>query len=375
MASSLPPFPPFKIREDELSAGTSWKNWITKYENLVIAMDITADQRKKALLIYYGGDKVYDLVETFSEESRESYETHKAELSNYFTPKVNPTFESFKLRKTKQETSENVDQFHVRLRTQASLCHFENIEREILAQLIEGVTSSKLRRKALRDRLSLTQFLAEARNDELTEKQTKEIENSVDQLQALAIRQSHKSHGKKHRMLLPNKNPNKDKPQQTHKKTQCRNCGGLFPHTPHKPCPAKGKTCNNCHKPNRFAKVCRSFKAKAALYAIEDIGENSDSEGVFTLHTHTHRKRVPKTTVRINNHPFEVIIDTGASVNIITTSTYDGIVPRPKLELSSTPIYGYNTTKILTNQRIFYSASPSQTGTGKCQVLRGRQNK
>ena len=144
---------------------------------------------------------------------------------------------------------------------------------------------------------------------------------------------------KKHRMLLPNKNPNKDKPQQTNKKTQCRNCGGLFPHTSHKPCPAKGKTCNNCHNPNHFAKVCRYTKAKAALYTIEDTGEDSDSECEFT------RKLVPKTTGRISNHSFEVIIDTGALVNIITTSTYDGIVPRPKLELSSTPVYGYNRTK------------------------------
>ena len=75
----------------------------------------------------------------------------------------------------KQETSENVDQFHVRLGTQTSLCHSENIEREILAQPIEGVTSAKLRRKSLRDRLSLTQFLADARDDELTGKQTKVI--------------------------------------------------------------------------------------------------------------------------------------------------------------------------------------------------------
>ena len=79
MASSPAPFPPFKIREDELSARTRWKKWITKYENLVIAMGITTFQRKKALLIHYGGDEVYDLVQTFSEESREPYETLKAE--------------------------------------------------------------------------------------------------------------------------------------------------------------------------------------------------------------------------------------------------------------------------------------------------------
>ena len=69
MSSSLTPFSPFKVREDELLAGTRWMKWITKYENLVIGMDITADQRKKALWIHYGGDEVYDLFETFSEES------------------------------------------------------------------------------------------------------------------------------------------------------------------------------------------------------------------------------------------------------------------------------------------------------------------
>ena len=37
----------------------------------------------------------------------------------------------------------------------------------------------------------------------------------------------------------------------------CRSCGVTFPHKDF-PCPAKGKECNLCKKPNHFASVCRS---------------------------------------------------------------------------------------------------------------------
>ncbi|GFO02537.1 Gag Polyprotein [Plakobranchus ocellatus] len=169
MANALPHFPPFKIREDELSAGTRWKKWFQKFENLITALDITDDNRKKALLVHYGGDEIFDLVDTFPAAKTSTYAALKTELESYFTPKVNTTFESFILRKMKQLSSENVDQFHVRLRAQAALCLFADADREILAQMIEGVTSSKLRKKALRDRITLSQFLSEARNEELTE--------------------------------------------------------------------------------------------------------------------------------------------------------------------------------------------------------------
>ncbi|GFN99206.1 Gag Polyprotein [Plakobranchus ocellatus] len=154
MASALPNFPPFKIREDGVSAGTRWKKWLSKFENLVTAMDITSEIRRKALLIHYGGVEIYDLIETLSTASRQTYALVTRELDSYFTLRVNPTFEAFKLRKMRQLQHENVDQFHVRLRTQAALCLFNDINRDILAQLIEGVTSSKLRRKALRDHLT-----------------------------------------------------------------------------------------------------------------------------------------------------------------------------------------------------------------------------
>ncbi|GFS24313.1 Gag polyprotein [Elysia marginata] len=171
-------FLPFRIREGELSAGLRWRKWFQKFDNLITALDIINEDRKKALLIHYGGDEILDLVHTFPEEKKNTYEALKTALETYFTPRVNTTFEIFKLRKMKQLATENVNQFHVRLRTQAAHYSFTDVDREILAQLIEGVNSSKLRKKALRDRLTLTQFLSEARNEKLTEAQARKIERT-----------------------------------------------------------------------------------------------------------------------------------------------------------------------------------------------------
>ena len=51
--------------------------------------------------------------------------------------------------------------------------------------------------------------------------------------------------------------------------TICRNCGGHYPHDGQ--CPAAGKTCKSCHKPNHFDTVCRSkARAKQRLNVVED---------------------------------------------------------------------------------------------------------
>ena len=44
------------------------------------------------------------------------------------------------------------------------------------------------------------------------------------------------------------------------KKTNCRTCGGEFPHA--SKCPALGKTCNICRKMNQFANVFRSKRGR-----------------------------------------------------------------------------------------------------------------
>ncbi|GFS20935.1 transposon Ty3-G Gag-Pol polyprotein [Elysia marginata] len=154
-------------------------------------MNIEADDRKKALLIHYGGEEIFDLVDTLPDVQKSNFDALKTALTNHVTPKVNLVYESLKFRKMHQEQVESVDQFHVRLRRQAALCEFADLEREILSQMIEGVVSSNLRKKALRNKVTLHQFLQEARNEGLTNKQVGEIEREVGQAAAISRKPRH----------------------------------------------------------------------------------------------------------------------------------------------------------------------------------------
>ena len=59
MATSLPilQFEPFIMEDGEkLNFGVRWKKFLTKFENFVIAMSITKDKRKFAMLLHYVRD-------------------------------------------------------------------------------------------------------------------------------------------------------------------------------------------------------------------------------------------------------------------------------------------------------------------------------
>ena len=135
--------------------------------------------------------------------------------------------EVYRFRKSTQEHNETLAQFHTRLRT----CEFNDVDFEIEEQIIIEGTSSKIRKKALRDpNFDLKAMLLEGRRDEQSEYQAKDIESNEQTEETT------------HQLDA--------RPTQT-----CRNCGGTFPHEGG--CPAKGKVCHKCGKENHFAKMCR----------------------------------------------------------------------------------------------------------------------
>ena len=120
--------------------------------------------------------------------------------------------------------------------------------------------------------------------------------------------------------------------------TPCGNCGFALPH--HGPCPAKGKNCNACGKRNHFAKVCRTVKKPNSQgkhlpcvpihHLTEERNEHcppytspptSDNEFLFTLASTS--TKTPIVIVKINDQPVKMLLDAGASTDILDTATYD----------------------------------------------------
>ena len=61
---------------------------------------------------------------------------------------------------------------------------------------------------------------------------------------------------------------------------ECYKCGRKHAFFKRELCPAFGKTCNRCHKPNHFAVKCRQKSQVASVKVVEE--QNSDEEVYHT---------------------------------------------------------------------------------------------
>ena len=156
-----------------------------------MALDISQPQRKKALLLHNAGTAVPDVFETLpclqrdhqqeeEEEQQDEYTEAVNRLNTYFNPRKNVEYKVYVFRQARQQPGEILDQFRTRLRQLADTCEFQDINREITTQIVQDCTSSRLRRKALRDsKTTLAELLAHRRALEPSETQAQSMETTT----------------------------------------------------------------------------------------------------------------------------------------------------------------------------------------------------
>ncbi|XP_045174571.2 uncharacterized protein LOC123535880 [Mercenaria mercenaria] len=228
MSVSLPEFPQFRV-SGEKNLGVRWKEYVSKLENLFIGLNIESKKRRKALLLHYGGDEIYDIAESLSTNSEElDYDTLKQKLNGYFNPKSNREFETYEFRNMVQEHCETIDQFVTRLKTKAKFCEFSDSEREVKSQLIQGCRSNELRKRALRDDYSLNDLQKFARTLEISESQATEIGKKVQTNGQTASVDRVKSKRTPKFSRNPRPTIHKNQNQPSRQNTKCTNCGGKF---------------------------------------------------------------------------------------------------------------------------------------------------
>eukprot|EP00112_Aurelia_sp_Birch-Aquarium-sp1_P023569 Seg707.7 transcript_id=Seg707.7/GoldUCD/mRNA.D3Y31 product="putative protein K02A2.6" protein_id=Seg707.7/GoldUCD/D3Y31 len=239
MATGLPPFPAFDAESQE-NLAARWQRWFVRFENLMVALDVTDDKRKRALLLHYMGESTLDIFETLADTgTADNYKKACDALNKQFTPQKNTSFEVYKFRNTKQRVDETLDQFNVRLVQMSKYCEFEKPDKEIKAQIELGTISKQLRRHAFRNpKLTLSELLAYGRTQEITESDAKGIEHDFKKDSKVQDVQQVKFRAKP----FGNK--------------KCFKCGHSWPYPA--ACPAKGKTCNKCKGYNHFARCCKS---------------------------------------------------------------------------------------------------------------------
>jgi hypothetical protein len=348
------------------SLATKWQTWVDDFEMFLTASGIKDKKQKRALLLYQAGSRVREIFRQLADTGPDDdYDTAKAKLHEHFEPQKNRRYEVFKFREAKQEPSETLDQFHTRLRSLAQTCSFTDADFEVEQQIIMAGTSSRIRKKALRDpTYGLKDILVDGRRDEQSAFQAREIES---------------------------KDTKRDEINEVKRRQQCHFCGGSYPHEKG-PCPAKGKDCRKCGKQNHFAKVCRGKQQQQKqqrrerrpkkrnetpkpVNPLKSKDNDSDTSSEDYLYT-VKNKKTPSVRVKVCKHLFDATIDTGATINVIDQTTYSKM-DRVNLKQTNIKAFAYNATEpvkfqgkfeavIETRKRIavatFYVAQTSNSG-------------
>ena len=374
MATSLPEFGQFDCA-DLSNAGPRWKKWLARFEVLVAALNIGDEnddrKRKKALLLHYMGEECFDIYETVKEEG-DVYDVVKTKLSDYFVPKSNCEYEKYVFRNTKQREGETLDQFCTRLRKLSVNCNFgEILNNEVKSQMIQGCVSTSLRKKALGKAMDLQTLLETGRQLEQTRSQASVMEgiSSSGTTEVVNKTWTDRGRGRGSKDARPKSRPGTSGPRKqwpkpvkegkvdsTGPNRTCFTCGGAYPHP--EDCPAKNRRCYQCGDFGHYGKLCKKKSQKKQQYAKcvqpamqEDVRPPSGSDSDYSLAVHSTsspKDKIPEVKLTISGVKCKLLIDSGASVDILDRKTFLRICDsgkfekgKPVLEPPDTNLFAY----------------------------------
>ena len=379
----LPTPRPLVIDPSSTGQKKQWEEFHETLELFYDASNIIDQKRKKAMLLYLGGEdlrKIHSTICPTDEKDTQVYDSAVKRLTSYFATRINLTSERHKFRVITQQPGESVKSFVTNLADAAKSCQFDNysLNDAIVDSVIEKTNSSSLRRKLLmEDHLTLEKVLKISAVMESTEQQVKEIEASGSS-EINCVNSMYKNSGVKERRNFNPKymSPNKPKYSEssntrsqvsrqdsskykpfTDKNTRgqnlhCYGCGSSSHIFNDESCPAKGRSCNFCGILNHFESQCsrkqsserKSFSNKETyvkqMQNVKLSNDSSDEDYIFNISS---TNNITDISVKVEENPVNFLRDTGASVNVIDRNTYNIINEKSNIKLhpTKTKIYPY----------------------------------
>ena len=83
-------------------------------------------------------------------------------------------------------------------------------------------------------------------------------------------------------------------------------------------CPALGKECLKCHRPNHFAEVCKQTKQQAKMHTVD----MADDEFVLVVNQQNSYSRTVTANMVIGKEHVDFQLDSGATVSVLPESEY-----------------------------------------------------
>jgi hypothetical protein len=300
---------------------------------MILAKGITSPVQKEATLLHKAGRKLQKVYKTLPEptglpEGANVYDKAVAKLDRYFAGKVNQPYERHKFRAMRQEPSESVAHFVSRLKGQADFCGFgDTRDTQVRDQLIEGCRENRLRLKLLEkgNNLSLDVALELSSCYESVHQQASEMQHDMVNKIDVKTYDKRTKMADRSRGQAQHREPNSQtKPDKG--KRNCWKCGREGHFSFDDCCPAKNVRCRNCGFVGHFANVCRSRRnTQQRVFSINqpDVSkdESSSEDEIFVVSLTPEDD--PLATISIEGQEVRVLIDSGASCNVIDQQLWE----------------------------------------------------
>ena len=340
----------------EGNVALNWKNFVQEVEIFITAAYGDKNDTTKAyVFLNLAGREVIEKEKSFvyapavlnsdnsvrvPAESCESIAVLKQKFAEICGPHGNVIMERHKFNTRNQKEGEPFQSFVADLKILASTCEYDALRDDLIRdKIVCGVTSSFVRKQLLKERdLTLDRAIEIVIVNELLDKNNSELTNKA----AADLKQEVHSVSKGRKTFAKEGS----KPD-IH---NCKNCGGN--HTAkQQSCPAFGRKCLHCGKPNHFEKVCHS--KRAGRYSSTRQGPNQprgqrskrrhhvneispefpieqDQDDLFLIDPVTgssksRHKREIYCTMEINGKQVELKIETGANCNVITLDLFKSL--------------------------------------------------
>ena len=301
-----------------------WTSYTERLQQYFTANDIKTAEKQRAILLSVCGATTYQLIRNYTfQQLVQLVQSHR-------TPPPSVTVQRFTFNTRSQKEGETVAQFVAELRRLSEHCHFEATLDDMLRdRLVCGVRDVQVQRRLLAEpRLTFKKAFELSQSAEAAEKNARVLQSSQ-KPKATALVGYHQS----------------GRPKGPTPSAPCYRCGDRQ-HSA-QDCRFKTAECHHCKKKGHIAKVCRSKEQKghaqkarstakppaAPTHRVCDEAEEEDSP--YSLYKVTARTAAPiLATVTVNGVNLTMEVDTGASLSLISETTYNQLwdSDRPQLQ-------------------------------------------
>lgn len=397
---------PEKLNLQNGNIAENWKRFKRQFENFLIATECNekAANIKVAMFLNMIGDEAVDVFESFNlaADQQADYNAVITAMQNFCKPRKNTVYERYMFYQRNQNDGEQFDTFLMDIRQLARSCEFGDNENEMLRdRIVMGIADKRMQAKLLEAQaLTYDNAVDKCRAGEATKEQTKQMNKTVDveEVRAQQKQTQAKNEGNNNtqenfngnaRKYTNNTNQNKYLNQNRYNNNQYRSQPNLsrgntntinannsckYCDRTHGPrnCPAYGKNCSACSKPNHFAVVCRArqravdnvnatdsnsinatdFENDYYITSIESVLTTQESELFLKKQNANERVeskngKVPrvdavnsgnpvwKEDLKVNDKFVSFKVDSGSGVGVLPKRIYDIVAPNQELLPSS----------------------------------------